>query len=90
MWLIKLFSRYRVGVLDQGLFSFVDVRHKVWPIIVVTNPKPAFTVQPNKEPYHLVSSSTHIRIMIYSPSPIEFCEVIDSFGRCTETPTNLI
>jgi len=65
---------YRVGVLDQGLFSFVDVRHKVWPIIVVTNPKPAFTVQPNKEPYHLVSSSTHIRIMIYSPSPIEFCE----------------
>lgn len=70
----KLGRWYRVGVLDEGLFSFVDVRHKVWPIILVTNPKPAFTVQPAKEPFHLVASSSHVRIMIYSPSAIELCQ----------------
>jgi len=82
-------SRYRVGVLDRGLFSFIDVKHKIGPIIVVTNPKPAFTVQPDKEPFHLVSSSTHIRILIYSLSPIELCEVMEWLDLRIKTLTKL-
>jgi len=73
---IQYKNRYRVAVLDTGLFSFIDVQHKTWPIIVVTNPKPLFTFQPCKEPVELMSTSTHIRIFIFSPSPITICEVL--------------
>ncbi|XP_057374935.1 transmembrane protein 62-like isoform X2 [Daphnia carinata] len=66
---------YRVAVLDQGLFSFTDIQHKTWPVIVVTNPKPLLTVQPSKEPIELMATSTHIRIYIFSPSPINSCEI---------------
>lgn len=30
---------YRVAAIDHGLFSFVDVQHGVWPVILITNPK---------------------------------------------------
>ncbi|KAI9551793.1 hypothetical protein GHT06_022129 [Daphnia sinensis] len=66
---------YRVAVLDQGLFSFADIQHKTWPVVVVTNPKPLLTVQPSKEPVELMATSTHIRIYVFSPSPINSCEV---------------
>lgn len=66
---------YRVAVIDQGLFSFADIQHKTWPVIVVTNPKPLLTVQPSKEPVELMATSTHIRIFIFSPLPINSCEV---------------
>ncbi|XP_046445010.1 transmembrane protein 62-like [Daphnia pulex] len=66
---------YRVAVLDKGLFSFDDVEHNSWPVIVVTNPKPLLTVHPCQQPNELMANSTHIRIFIFSPSPIEVCEV---------------
>ncbi|XP_046445008.1 transmembrane protein 62-like isoform X2 [Daphnia pulex] len=66
---------YRVAVLDKGLFSFADVKHKTWPIIVVSNPKPLLTVQCCQQPIEIMATSTHIRIFIFSPSPIEVCEV---------------
>ncbi|EFX84466.1 hypothetical protein DAPPUDRAFT_314796 [Daphnia pulex] len=66
---------YRVAVLDKGLFSFNDVNHHSWPIIVVTNPKPLLTVHHCQQPNEIIANSTHIRIFIFSPSPIEVCEV---------------
>jgi hypothetical protein len=69
-----------VAVFDKGLFSFADVQHKSWPIIVVTNPKPLLTVQPCKEPVELMATSSHIRMFIFSPSPIQVCEVLQ-FNR---------
>ena len=75
---------FRVAVLDHVLFSFVDVQHGRWPVVVVTNPKPALTVQPSKEPYHSVLNSTHIRMLIYSPTSIRQCQVRIDDGPWTE------
>ena len=61
--------------MDKGLFSFVDVKHGTWPVILVTNPKPAETVQPSKEPTVLMATSSYIRLLLYSSSPIKICEV---------------
>ena len=69
-----------MAVFDKGLFSFADAQHKSWPIIVVTNPKPLLTVQPCKEPVELMATSSHIRMFIFSPSPIQVCEVLQ-FNR---------
>lgn len=74
-YFVFIINRYRVAVIDQGLFSFADIKHKTWPVIVVTNPKPLLTVQPSKEPVELMATSTHIRIFIFSPLPINSCEV---------------
>lgn len=62
--------------MDNGLFSFADVKHGEWPAIVVLNPKPALTVQPSKEPYALVRNSTHIRLLIFSTTEISSCKVL--------------
>lgn len=35
--------------MDHGLFSFVDVPHQRWPVILVTNPKHALFHLPGKE-----------------------------------------
>lgn len=40
---------YRVAAMDHGLFSFVDVPHRQWPVILVTNPKHALFHLPGKE-----------------------------------------
>lgn len=40
------------------------------PIVLITNPKDGRYIIPNKEPTHLISSSTHIRILIWSTDPI--------------------
>lgn len=65
--------------MDHGLFSFADVKHNVWPAVVVTNPKPLITVQPSKEPFHFAANSSHIRLLIFSPSAINLCEVLFKF-----------
>lgn len=75
VFIIQIRTRYRIAVMDHGLFTFSDVKHGVWPAVVVLNPKPLITVQPSKEPFHLVTNSTHIRILIYSPLEIDTCEV---------------
>jgi hypothetical protein len=40
---------FRVAAIDHGLFSFVDVKHNDWPIILITNPKNALFNNPAKE-----------------------------------------
>lgn len=61
--------------MDQGLFTFADVKHGVWPAVIILNPKPLITVQRSKEPFHLVVNSSHIRLLVYSPFEIELCQV---------------
>lgn len=41
--------RYRLAAIDHGLFSFVDVYHNEWPVVLVTNPKHALYHLPGKE-----------------------------------------
>lgn len=53
--------RYRLGVIDHGQFSFIDVNHHEWPIGLVTNPKNAQFSMPRKENLQSIIDSTHIR-----------------------------
>lgn len=61
---------FRVAAIDHGLFSFVDVRHRDWPIVLITNPKNALYQSPRREPLSAMLSSTHIRILVFSPSKV--------------------
>lgn len=40
---------YRLAAIDHGMFSFVDVQHGQWPVVLVTNPKNALYHLPDKE-----------------------------------------
>lgn len=57
---LKLYIPYsfRLAVFDHGLFSFTDVHHNSWPIVIVTNPKHAMFRIPQKENVNL-SLSKH-------------------------------
>lgn len=61
---------YRLAAIDHSLFSFVDVRHGDWPVILITNPKNALMVMPEAEPIYRIKNSTHIRVLVYSPTAI--------------------
>lgn len=61
---------FRVAAFDHGLFSFIDVKLNQWPIILITNPKPALFITPKFEPYHRIYQSTHIRALIFSPQQL--------------------
>lgn len=57
---------YRLAALDHGHFTFVDQKHNVWPLVLVTNPKHARYVMAGREPLHLITDSTHIRLLAFS------------------------
>lgn len=61
---------FRVAAVDHGLFALKDVSLNRWPIILITNPKPALLMMPKYEPCHRISQSTHVRVMIFSPHKI--------------------
>nr|CDS15018.1 transmembrane protein 62 [Echinococcus granulosus] len=66
---------FRVIAVDNDLVSFVDVQvhgneAEQWPIVLVTNPKDAAFLLPNKEPANRILRSTHIRILAWSKYPI--------------------
>ncbi|CAN7993487.1 unnamed protein product, partial [Ixodes pacificus] len=61
---------YRLAAVDHGLFSFVDVTYKQWPIILVTNPKSALLSMPSIEPLGRMARSTHVRVLVFSPEPV--------------------
>ena len=61
---------FRVAAVDHGLFSFTDVKLGQWPIILITNPKPALFSMPNFEPLRRIHKSTYIRVLVFSKSKI--------------------
>lgn len=67
--------RYRLGAFDHGYFSFVDVHHNQWPVVLVTNPKDALFNIPGKEGFEAALESTHIRLLVFSPGKITECQV---------------
>ncbi|XP_026297136.1 transmembrane protein 62 isoform X2 [Apis mellifera] len=66
---------YRLGVIDHGQFSFIDIKHKEWPVVLITNPKHALYMMPRKENIMSVIKSTHIRILAFSIALIKIVEV---------------
>uniref|UniRef100_A0A182QW63 Calcineurin-like phosphoesterase domain-containing protein n=1 Tax=Anopheles farauti TaxID=69004 RepID=A0A182QW63_9DIPT len=84
--------RYRLAAFDHGLFSFVDVHHNQWPVVLVTNPKDALFVIPGKEDLDSIMDSTHIRLLVFSPAKIAECQVkIDdhNWQDCKQTSRQL-
>uniref|UniRef100_A0A6B2E9D5 Uncharacterized protein n=1 Tax=Phlebotomus kandelakii TaxID=1109342 RepID=A0A6B2E9D5_9DIPT len=76
---------FRLAAIDHGMFSFVDVRHNEWPIVLVTNPKDAMFNNPQREDVHLQADSSHIRLLAFSLAPIVECRLrvdAESFGVC--------
>ena len=47
--------------VDHDLFSFVDKKFPEMPVILITNPKDARFIVPEKEPIERILKSTHIR-----------------------------
>ena len=83
-------QRFRVLAVDHGLLSFVDVPLRQWPIILITNPKEAIYAMPNHEPLEKIMLSSHVRVLVFSPSPIRYVTVkIDGYvlGNATKSET---
>ncbi|XP_076833795.1 transmembrane protein 62 isoform X2 [Brachyhypopomus gauderio] len=62
--------RFRILALDHDLLSFSDLTFEDWPAVVITNPKEAQYLHPGVEPLGRIRSSTHIRILVFSPAAV--------------------
>ncbi|XP_035671997.1 transmembrane protein 62-like isoform X6 [Branchiostoma floridae] len=90
--------RYRLLAADHDMLSFVDVKLGEWPVVLVTNPKHAMFATPSHEPLGRIRHSTHIRVLAFSPDPIEkvvvwldgvrFCEASHVEGPLFTCPWN--
>jgi len=49
---------------DQGAFTFIDVHHGQWPIILITNPKiPWLTTRDMETEEDQIANSRYIRLL---------------------------
>ncbi|GAA6108741.1 transmembrane protein 62 [Tachysurus ichikawai] len=62
--------RYRILAFDHDLLSFSDLTFGDWPAVIITNPKDAQYLHPGVEPLGRIYSSTHIRILVFSDTPV--------------------
>lgn len=62
---------YRLLAIDHGMFSFIDVHHRQWPVLLLTNPKNSLFINPVKENLLNIRKSTHIRVLAFSLSHIK-------------------
>ena len=53
--------RYRLVAVDHDLVSFTDTSLHQWPLVLITNPKPAQFVIPHAEPLDRMALSSHVR-----------------------------
>eukprot|EP00090_Calanus_glacialis_P002371 TRINITY_DN11760_c0_g1_i1.p1 TRINITY_DN11760_c0_g1~~TRINITY_DN11760_c0_g1_i1.p1 ORF type:complete len:657 (+),score=188.57 TRINITY_DN11760_c0_g1_i1:41-2011(+) len=61
--------KFRVIAVDQGTFSFTDVRFGEWPVVLPTYPKDTSFMMPGKEVYGEYLRNT-IRVLVFSDVPI--------------------
>uniref|UniRef100_A0A1Y1LQI4 TMEM62 Ig-like domain-containing protein n=2 Tax=Photinus pyralis TaxID=7054 RepID=A0A1Y1LQI4_PHOPY len=66
---------YRLLAVDHGMLSFIDVKHQQWPVVLITNPKDALFLMPRKENFEIVTESTHVRLLAFSPVPIKTVKI---------------
>eukprot|EP00736_Rhodelphis_marinus_P011658 Rmarinus@m.27420 len=58
-----------------------------WPVVLVTNPKDARHLLPGAEPHWRMSSSSHVRLLVFSDSKISTVEVSLNFGQTSQALT---
>ncbi|XP_027844232.1 transmembrane protein 62-like isoform X3 [Aphis gossypii] len=67
---------FRLLAFDKGSFSFIDIRHGQWPIILVTNPKiPWLTIRNMETEEDQKANIKYIRILAFSIDPIKHVSV---------------
>ncbi|XP_041468151.1 transmembrane protein 62-like isoform X1 [Lytechinus variegatus] len=71
----KKHRKFRVMAFDHDMLSFTDVQFGEWPIVLITNPKPARFLAPGHEPEKRMAHSSHIRMLVFSPSEIRKVKV---------------
>lgn len=71
----KKHRKYRIMAFDHDMLSFSDVQFGEWPVILITNPKSARFLAPGHEPDQKMVHSSHIRLLIFSPSIIRYVKV---------------
>ncbi|VVC34267.1 Calcineurin-like phosphoesterase domain, ApaH type,Metallo-dependent phosphatase-like [Cinara cedri] len=63
---------FRLLAFDHGSFTFIDIRHGQWPIILVTYPKiPWLTIRNMETDENLKTNNKYIRILAFSIDPIK-------------------
>ncbi|KAG9509324.1 Neprilysin-2 [Fragariocoptes setiger] len=67
--------RLRLAAVDHQLYSSVDVSLNEWPLVLMTNPKPAEQLMPKYEPTDRIAQSTHIRAIAFSTADITKVEI---------------
>jgi hypothetical protein len=60
-YIVIFIIRYRLAAVDHGQFSFIDIKHNDWPVILITNPKNMLYRMPQKENVESIITSTHVR-----------------------------
>jgi hypothetical protein len=65
---------FRVLAFDNDIFSFIDVKLNEYPIILLTNPKDCRYLS-EYEPLNRMKSSTHIRMLIFSPKRVSSIKI---------------
>ncbi len=66
--------RFRLAALDHGLLSFKDVTLHDWPVVLVTNPKPA-RLATLADKWWRIRKSTHMRVLVMHPGGCQGCAV---------------
>uniref|UniRef100_A0A452H409 Uncharacterized protein n=1 Tax=Gopherus agassizii TaxID=38772 RepID=A0A452H409_9SAUR len=67
--------KYRILAFDHDLLSFADLNFEEWPAVLITNPKSLLYSSSTHEPLVKILHSTHIRILVFSPSFITSVKV---------------
>ncbi|XP_065078386.1 transmembrane protein 62-like isoform X2 [Ochlerotatus camptorhynchus] len=83
---------YRLAAFDHGQFSFTDLQHNQWPVVLITNPKNVLFNIPGKEDPRIQFESSHIRMLVFSPAKITECQVKVDQGEwidCTKVSREL-
>ncbi|XP_071559664.1 transmembrane protein 62 [Temnothorax nylanderi] len=66
---------YRLAAIDHGQFSFIDVKHRDWPVALITNPKNVLFMMPQKENLESIIKSTHVRVLAFSTVPLKSVKI---------------
>ncbi|XP_029663755.1 transmembrane protein 62-like isoform X2 [Formica exsecta] len=66
---------YRLAAIDHGQFSFIDIKHNDWPVVLITNPKNMLFMMPQKENLKSIITSTHVRILAFSTVSLKIVEI---------------
>lgn len=79
---------YRLLALDHGVLTFSDLPHSAWPVVHVSWPPHPTHTAVDREPLHRLLTSTHIRLLIFSPRLVSSCQVTIDGGSPVPCTSN--